>query len=76
MTTITEQMQLPMREIESEAQQVQFGRAVATFFTAIFVAVGWVVGATWYGIKHLCVATRYGYRQGARVQRVPENSKQ
>lgn len=74
MTAITER--IPMHEIETEArQQVHFGRWVATVFTAIFVGFGWTIGAAWYGARHCGVAVRYGYRQGARIQRVPEQSK-
>ena len=74
MTAITER--IPMHEIEAEArQQVHFGRWVATVFTALFVGIGWVIGAGWYAVRHCGAAVRYGYRQGARVQRAPEPSK-
>jgi hypothetical protein len=74
MTAITEQ--IPMQEIQAEAEQVRFGRMIATLITALFVGIGWCIGASWYGLRHLGVAVRYGYRQGARVQRPPELTKQ
>jgi len=41
-------------------------------FTALFVGSGWIIGATWYGIRYCAIAFRYGYRQGARIQRAPQ----
>ena len=58
-------------QISTEAEQVQFGRMLATVFTALFVGSGWIIGATWYGIRYCAIAFRYGYRQGARIQRAP-----
>lgn len=73
MTTLTQQLnQIPMDEISEEAGKVSFGRFLATAITAVFVAAGWITGASWFGVKHCVVAFRYGYRQGARVQRAPE----
>jgi hypothetical protein len=66
-------MRVPVDEITAEANstRIGFGRAVAVAITAVFVAAGWLAGATWYGFKHCLVSIRYGYRQGARIQRVP-----
>jgi hypothetical protein len=72
MTTLTEQLQqIPVDDIKAQTNQITFGRFLATVFTAVFVAAGWLTGATWYAMKYCFAAARYGYRQGARIKRTP-----
>lgn len=73
MTTLTQQLNhIPVDEIADEAGQVSFGRFAATAITACFVTLGWIAGASWYGVRYCAVAVRYGWRQGARSRRVPK----
>ena len=60
-----------LKEISEQATRVGFATFLATCVTAVFVAFGWVFGALWYCVRYCAVAVRYGYRQGARTQRVP-----
>jgi hypothetical protein len=62
---------LPVDDLAGEAEQVRFGRALATGITAIFVAIGWLTGSVWFGLSYCVAAARYGYRQGARARRAP-----
>lgn len=58
--------------IRRDAKTMQppaIGRLIATMFTAIFVAIGWVIGALWYATMFAFVAARYGFRQGAHIER-------
>jgi hypothetical protein len=71
MTTATRQL-----DIKHEAENIQFGRMTATAITALFVAIGWLAGAAWWAIRYCAMAVRYGYRQGARIPRTQELTKQ
>jgi hypothetical protein len=71
MATISERLPFAYEEIAEQASDVRVGRALATAFTAIFIAIGWIVGRVIYGIVLLIAAIRYGYRQGAKIRRVP-----
>lgn len=63
---------MPYDEIAGQAADIHVGRAIATAFAAVFIAIGWIVGRTIYGISFCVASIRYGYRQGARIRRVPQ----
>lgn len=46
-------------------------KVLATVVLALFTAIGWVIGRTWFysakSVAFIALAVRYGYRQGARV---------
>lgn len=72
MTAVTQR--LPYDEIREQTAQMRParpGHAIATVITAMFVAAGWIIGASVWSVRFCAVAVRYGYRQGARIQRVP-----
>lgn len=72
MATLTERIQqLPVDDLAAEAGESHPGRAVATAITAVFVAIGWVIGSVWFALSYCLAAARYGYRQGAHVRRAP-----
>jgi hypothetical protein len=62
---------IPLEEIREQASDVRVGRAIATAFAAVFIALGWAAGATIYVVKFAALSVRYGYRQGARIRRGP-----
>jgi len=70
MTTTTQRMELISAEAKAYSPP-KLGRVLATMVTAIFVALGWLIGATWYAGTFAFAATRYGFRQGAHLQRTP-----
>ena len=70
MATMTQRLAV-IDQISNEAADVRVGKALAVAFTAIFIAVGWVVGRTVYGLAFSAKAVRYGYRQGAKIRRMP-----
>jgi len=47
------------------------GRVLAVIVLAVFTAIGWVTGRTWFfvskGVIFCALAVRYGYRQGMKV---------
>lgn len=72
MTAILER--IPYEEMQAEASQVpplRLGRMLATLIVGVFFTVGWVAGASYRGVVFCAVAARYGYREGAHLQRVP-----
>ena len=68
MTTATRRLEaVPMQAIGEQADRVRPSEVIATGITAIFYAIGWVIGASWRGVVFCCLAIRYGYRAGAHV---------
>jgi len=61
--------------ISAEADQIAAdnppSKVLATVVLALFTAIGWVIGRTWFysakSVAFIALAVRYGYRQGARV---------
>lgn len=47
------------------------GRVLATVVLALFTAIGWAIGRTWFFVSKAVIfcalAVRYGYRQGMKV---------
>lgn len=73
MTTTTQRMELISAEAKAYSPP-KLGRVLATMVTAIFVALGWLIGATWYAACFCFAAARFGFREGARIERKPPSS--
>jgi hypothetical protein len=58
---------VPREQISEHADRVRPGETFANVVTALFFALGWVIGASWRGFVFCCLAVRYGYRAGAHV---------
>lgn len=63
---------IPAEEIAARAREIRFTAvaamalaALATAVAAVFVALGWTIGRSWYALVFCAVAVRYGFRQGA-----------
>jgi hypothetical protein len=61
-TTVAERVQLD--DITAQAQQVRFGRMLATVLAAVFFAFGWAFGRVFYALAWCGVAVRVGFQAG------------
>ncbi len=56
---------------QTDATQIRPGYVAGTVIAAVFFSLGWIIGASWRGVVFCCIATRYGYRTGARITVAP-----
>lgn len=62
MTVMTET--IPVDQLREQARQVRPGHGVVTVIAAVFVALGWTIGAIVTGLAFAGVCSRYGYWRG------------
>lgn len=61
---------VPVDQIGAQAQQARPGLAVLTVITAVFFGLGWCAGKAVLAVAWCAVATREGWREGRKAQRV------
>jgi hypothetical protein len=71
-------MNVPIVDILSEQAEKTAAanppsRVLATVILALFTAIGWLLGRTWYAAVFCFLAVRYGFRMGMKqpVEPVP-----
>ncbi len=65
MATVLERV--PVGEVRAEAQDIKFGVTALTIVTAVFVALGWLMGVLWAAFAWSFAAVKVGFRQGRQV---------
>lgn len=61
-------------ELHEQAAAARPGRALATAIAAVFFAIGWIFGTAWLIAATCFFAVRTGFRDGARMKRVPRQA--
>lgn len=58
---------VPLRDINAQARDVEFGRTVLTILAAVLFGVGWLaaktVGAVWLALAWSAVAVKVGWNE-------------
>jgi hypothetical protein len=55
---------IPVDQLREQAAQARPHLVLATAISAVFVAIGWVLGRGVTGLAFCALAARYGYRLG------------
>lgn len=74
MTTLEQRIHYD--ELHEQAAAARPGRAAATAIAAVFFALGWLLGALFFGAATCFFAARTGFRDGARMKRAARQPEQ